>query len=53
MQKRVFFIVLMVFFALSTMAEGLIYLSTEDFKKKQMELFYEQDFIEKLNIGDF
>ena len=34
MQKRVFFTILMVFFALTTMAEGLTYLSTEDFKKK-------------------
>ena len=34
MQKRVFFTILMAFFALSCMAEGLIYLSTEDFKKK-------------------
>ena len=34
MQKRIFFTILMVFFALTTMAEGLTYLSTEDFKKK-------------------
>ena len=34
MQKRLFFTTMMVFFALSSMAEGLTYLSTVDFKKK-------------------
>jgi thiol-disulfide isomerase/thioredoxin len=34
MQKRIFFTILMAIFALSTYAEGLTYLSTEDFKKK-------------------
>ena len=34
MQKRVFFTILVAFFALASMAEGLTYLSTEDFKKK-------------------
>ena len=34
MKKRVFFTILMVFFAATSMAKGLTYLSTEDFKKK-------------------
>jgi thiol-disulfide isomerase/thioredoxin len=34
MQKRLFLSALMVFFSLTTMAEGLTYLSTADFKKK-------------------
>ena len=34
MKKRVFFTILMAFFTLSSMAEGLTYLSTKDFKKK-------------------
>ena len=39
MQKRLFFTILVAFFALASMAEGLTYLSTEDFKKKVC--FYE------------
>ena len=34
MKKSVFLIVFMAFFALTSMAEGLTYLSTDDFKKK-------------------
>ena len=34
MQKRIFFSILVTLFALSSSAEGLTYLSTEDFKKK-------------------
>jgi thiol-disulfide isomerase/thioredoxin len=34
MQKRLFLIILMVIFSLASMADGLTYLSTEDFKKK-------------------
>ena len=34
MQKRVFFTILLAFFALNSMAEGVIYLSTADFKEK-------------------
>lgn len=34
MQKRLFFTILLAFFTLTSMAEGLIYLSTADFKKK-------------------
>jgi thiol-disulfide isomerase/thioredoxin len=34
MQKRVFFIILLAFFALNSMAEGVKYLSTADFKAK-------------------
>ena len=34
MQKRIFFSILVALFALSSSAEGLTYLSTEDFKQK-------------------
>ena len=34
MQKRLFFTILLAIFALTMSAEGLTYLSTEDFKKK-------------------
>ncbi len=34
MRKRIIFTILSVFFTLATMAKGMTYLSTEDFKKK-------------------
>ena len=34
MQKRLFFTIFMAFFALASMAEGVTYLSTAEFKKK-------------------
>ena len=55
MKKSVFLIVFMAFFALTSMAEGLTYLSTADFKKKA-KIFFDnkkiKNTVKRLDNGD-